>query len=92
MACGSDAQKRDLWQTLNEQVGEIPLEIVEALIREAVPENVEQIMVSLGKLPIQQSMNSFLLNHTLHDYIERLGASKAISELTHLTTRLDMAF
>ena len=56
---------------------------------EAVPENVEQIMVSLGKLPIQQSMNSFLLNHTLHDYIERLGASKAISELTHLTTRLD---
>jgi hypothetical protein len=84
MACGSNEQKHDLWQTLNEQEKEIPHEIVEILIREAVPENIEQVLVSLGKLAVAQKMNSFLLNKTLHDYIERLAAGKALSELTRL--------
>jgi hypothetical protein len=82
MACGCDAQKRYLWQTLNEQEGEIPYEIVEALIREAVPENVEQILVALGKLASPQQTNTFLLEGTLHDFIERLAACKALSVLT----------
>jgi hypothetical protein len=80
MACGCDAQKSHLWQTLNEQEGEIPHEIVEVLIREAVPEYIEQVLVSLGKLAVAQKMNSFLLNKTLHDYIELLAASKALRQ------------
>jgi hypothetical protein len=84
MACGCDAQKSHLWQTLNEQEGEIPHEMAEVLIREAVPENIEQVLVSLRKLVVPQKINSFLLNKTLHDYIERLAAGKALSELTRL--------
>jgi hypothetical protein len=89
MACGSDAQKRCLWQTLNEQEGEIPYEIVEALIREAVPENVEQILVALGKLVNPQQTNTFLLHGTLHDFIERLAACKALSVLTQFICGLN---
>jgi hypothetical protein len=89
MACGCDAHKRHLWQTLNEQEGEIPHEIVEVLIREAVPENIEQVLISLGKLAVAQKMNSFLLNRTLHDYIARLATSKDLSELTALICGLN---
>ncbi len=89
MACGSDAQKRCLWQTLNEQEGKIPYEIVEALIREAVPENVEQILVALGKLVNPQQTNTFLLHGTLHDFIERLAACKALSVLTQFICGLN---
>lgn len=89
MACGCDAQKSHLWQTLNEQEGKIPHEIVEVLIREAVPENVEQVLVSLGKLAVPQKMNSFFLNKTLHDYIKLLAAGKAISELIRLICGLN---
>jgi hypothetical protein len=60
MACGSDNQKHDLWQTLNEHEGEIPHEIVEVLIREAVSENIEQVLVSLGKLANPQQTNRYL--------------------------------
>jgi hypothetical protein len=89
MACGSDAQKRCLWQTLNDQEGEIPYEIVEALIREAGPENVEQILVALGKLANPQQTNTFLLDGTLHDFIERLAACKALSVLTQFICGLN---
>ena len=84
MACGSDNQKHDLWQTLNEQEGEIPHEIAEVLVREAIPENVDHLLVSLGKLTIPQQTNSFLLDKTLHDYIECLADSKALNKLTQL--------
>ncbi len=84
MACGSDNQKHDLWQTLNEQEGEIPHEIAEVLVREAIPENVDHLLVSLGKLTIPQQTNSFFLDKTLHDYIERLADSKALIKLTQL--------
>jgi hypothetical protein len=89
MACGCDAQKSHLWQTLNEQEGKIPHEIVEVLIREAVPENVEQVLVSLGKLANPQQTNSFLLDGTLHDFIERLAACKALSVLTQFICGLN---
>jgi hypothetical protein len=89
MACGYDAKKSHLWQTLNYQEVEIPYEIVEVLIREAVPDNIEQVLLSLGKLVVPQKINSFLLNKTLHDYIERLAAGKALSELTRLICGLN---
>jgi hypothetical protein len=89
MACGSDEQKHDLWQTLNEQEGEIPHEIVEVLIREAVPENVDQVLYSLRKLTIPQQTNSFLLDKTLHDYIERLADSKNLNKLNQLISGLN---
>jgi len=89
MAYGSNEQKHDLWQTLNEQEGEIPHEIVEVLIREAVSENIEQVLVSLGKLANPQQTNSFLLDGTLHDFIERLAACKALSVLTQFICGLN---
>jgi hypothetical protein len=87
MTCGSDEQKHNLWQSLNEQDGEIPYEIAEVLIREAVPENVEHILVTLGKLAIPQQTNSFL--QELHAYIESLAASKALGKLTQLILGLN---
>jgi len=89
MACGCDAQKSHLWQTLHEQEREIPREIVEVLIREAVPDNIEQVLVSLGKLVVPQKINSFLLNKTLHDYIERLAAGKNLNKLNQLISGLN---
>jgi hypothetical protein len=90
MACGCDAKKSHLWQTLNYQEGEIPYEIVEVLIREAVPDNIEQVLLSLGKLVVpQKNINSFLLNKTLHDYIERLAAGKNLNKLNQLISGLN---
>jgi hypothetical protein len=89
MACGCDAQKSHLWQTLNEQEGEIPHEMAEVLIREAVPENVDQVLYSLRKLRIPQQTNSFLLDKTLHDYIERLADSKNLNKLNQLISGLN---
>ena len=89
MACGCDAQKSHLWQTLNEQEGEIPHEMAEVLIREAVPENVDQVLYSLRKLRIPQQTNAFLLDKTLHDYIERLADSKNLNKLNQLISGLN---
>ncbi len=89
MACGSDNQKHDLWQTLNEQEGEIPHEIAEVLVREAIPENVDHLLVSLGKLTIPQQTSFFLLDKTLHDYIERLADSKNLIKLNQLISGLN---
>jgi hypothetical protein len=89
MACGSAEEKASLWQSLNDIEDKIPHELLEILIREATPENVEKLLASLGKLVTPRRVNSFLLSRTLHDYIERLAAGRALEELNQLITGLN---
>ena len=89
MACGSAEQKTSLWQSLNDIKDKMPYELLEILIREATPENVEQLLDSLGKLVTPRRVNSFLFSRTLHDYIERLAAGRALEELNQLIIGLN---
>jgi len=89
MACGSAEQKQSLWQALNDHEDNIPHELIEILIREATPANVEVLLVSLGKLVVPRRSNSYLLSKALHDYIERLAASMALGELSQIIEGLN---
>ncbi len=89
MACGSAEQKQSLWQTLNDREDNIPHELIEILIREATSANIQELMVSLGKLVVPRRSNSYLLSKALHDYIERLAASRALGELSQLIEGLN---
>lgn len=70
MSCGSAEQKKTLWNNLNESDDRIPRELLAELLMEEEPDssNVEQLIVSLGKL----SADSTGLNHALDWFVERL--------------------
>ena len=89
MACGSVEQKTSLWQSLNDIKDKMPHELLEILIREATPESVEKLLISLGKLVIPPRTNSFLLGSTLHIYIDRLAAGGYLGALNQLIEGLN---
>lgn len=74
MTCGSAEQKQSLWKRLNESNAQIPRELLAEMIEEAEPNShsVEQLVISLGKLPPYERYEVNSLGSALHAFVERL--------------------
>lgn len=73
MNSGTEEQKEDLWQRVNETECEIPTRFLSELIDGMQPSviSVESIIKSLGKLPPFKKYDYSGLSSSLHDYIKR---------------------
>lgn len=86
MTCGSNEQKQSLWQGLNERDALIPRRLLVELAEEAEPDdfNVQQALVSLGKLPPYERYETSGLEQALQAFIERIpidGGNEEIAQL-----------
>ena len=86
MTCGSVEQKQSLWQKLNESDAQIARKLLAELVDEATPDgqSVEQLMISLGKLPPYERFEVTGLGRALHAFVERLptaGGQKVITQM-----------
>jgi len=86
MTCGSVEQKHSLWQKLNECDAQISCELLSELVEEAEPDShsIEQLVISLGKLPPYEQYKVTGLGRSLHEFDERLpivGDQKVITQL-----------
>ena len=74
MTCGSFEQKQNLWLKLNENDAQIPRELLLELVEEADTDShsIEQLLISLGKLPAYERFESSALSGALHSFVERM--------------------
>jgi len=74
LTCGSVEQKQSLWQRVNESEAQIPRKLLAELLEDAEPDShsVEQLVISLGKLPPYERFKSTGLTRALHTFVERL--------------------
>ncbi|MCG9542313.1 hypothetical protein L1D37_00815 [Vibrio sp. Isolate33] len=74
MTCGSFEQKQNLWLKLNENDAQIPRELLLELVEEADTNShsIEQLLISLGKLPAYERFENSALRGALHSYVERI--------------------
>ncbi len=89
MACGSCHQRKALWQTLNEGEEEMPHDLLKSLIQEALPEDVDCLLVSLCKLARPTQHNLYYLCSLLRAYIERLVSAGSFASLEMLADGLN---
>jgi hypothetical protein len=95
MASGSTKQKQCLWQKLNNSDAQIPRELLAELIEGAALdcENVKQLVISLGKLPLYERFKVSGLRRALHAFVERLpigtGQKEIISFINGLSCYLE---
>ncbi|MGD8171378.1 hypothetical protein ACQEXU_06955 [Vibrio sp. TRT 21S02] len=74
MTCGSLEQKHNLWLKLNENDVQIPRELLLELVEEAGTNShsIEQLLISLGKLPAYERFKSSALCGALHSFVEQM--------------------
>jgi len=91
MTCGSVEQKQTFWQKLNESDAQIPRELLAELVEEADSDNhsVEQLVISLGKLPPYERYKGRGLGRALHAFVERLSDGSSQEEITQLLDGLN---
>ncbi|MBA3015420.1 MAG: hypothetical protein KKD63_05760 [Proteobacteria bacterium] len=91
MTCGSVEQKRNLWQRINESDDLLPRGLLAEIVEAAEPDshNIEQLMISLGKLARHERYNSDGLDDAFHFFIERLPVSNGQVEISHLLDGLN---
>lgn len=91
MTCGSTEQKQQLWQGLNESDEQIPRELLAELVEEAEPDSysVEQLLISLGKLPPYERYKGSGLGRALHTFVERLPVDGDQEEIAQLLNGLN---
>lgn len=91
MTCGSVEQIQSLWQRLNENDAQLPRKLLAELVEDAEPDShsVEQLVISLGKLPPYERYQSTGLGHALHAFIERLPVGSGQNEITQLLDGLN---
>jgi len=77
MTCGTVELKQCLWQKLNECDALISRELLAEVIGEADPDSqsVEQLVLSLDKLPTYKRYKSTGLGRSLHGFVERLSVA-----------------
>lgn len=75
MTCRSAEQKQNLWTQLNESDDLIPRRLLAELIEDSAPnsEIVENLVISLGKLPLYKKYESTGLVRALHGFVGRLS-------------------
>ena len=73
MNCGIEDQKEELWERVNKAECQIPTRLLSELVDGMQPNvfSVENIIISLGKLPPFEKYDSSGLASSLHDYITR---------------------
>jgi len=86
MTCGSTEQKQGLWQGLNENDAQIPRKLLAELIENAGPDSysVEQLLISLGKLPSYERFETSGLGEALHAFVKRLPIDGGQGEFVQL--------
>lgn len=91
MTCGSVEQKCIFWQRLNESDTSLPRELLTELVEEAEAgsHNVEQLLISLGKLPPYERYNVSGLGDALHAFVERLPVGGSQEEIIQLLDGLN---
>ncbi|WP_337916027.1 hypothetical protein [Vibrio cholerae] len=74
MTCGSFEQKQNLWLKLNENDAQIPRELLLELVEEADTNShsIEQLLISLGKLPAYERFKNSALRGALHSFVEQM--------------------
>jgi len=74
MSCGTTEQKRAMWGGLNEGDTLIPRDLLAEVVKEAAPNNhsIEQLLVSLNKVPPYRQFEITGLERALHEFVERL--------------------
>ncbi len=86
MTCGSAQQKQNLWQALNQSDAQMSRELLAELVSAAEPDgsSVEQLLISMGKLPPYERFKVTRLGHTLHKFVANLpvvGDQQALIQL-----------
>jgi len=91
MTCGSFEQKQILWQRLNESDTQIPHDLLAEIVEEAVPDShsIEQLMISLGKLPPYERYNVSGLGEALHAFIKRFPVVSGQDEIAQMLDGLN---
>ncbi|MFH2001005.1 MAG: hypothetical protein ABIK28_15090 [Planctomycetota bacterium] len=91
MTCGSIEQKQRMWQRLNKSDTQLPLELLADLIKEAEPDchSVEQLVISLGKLPPYESYRGGGLVDALNSYIKRFTVINGHNDIVQLLDGLN---
>lgn len=86
MACGSAEQKQGIWQELNDNDELIPRALLAELLdgAEVDSESVENLLISLGKLPPYERFEGSGLVGSLHRFVEALP----LADEQHAITRL----
>lgn len=90
MTCGSSEQKQSLWQGLNESDEQIPRRLLSELLEEALPDgrNVEQLVISLGKLPPYERYEASGIARALYSFVERMPIGNGQEEIAKLLNGL----
>ncbi len=75
MSCGSSKQKQALWKNINEIDSLIPRELLAGLVEGAVSDtnNVDLLLISLGKLPPKGQFHADRLGSSLDNFVDRLA-------------------
>lgn len=90
MTCGSVEQKQGFWQQLNNSDDQIPRELLAELIKEAEADSeiVENLMISLGKLPPYERFETTSLVGALHNFVEGLPLADDQQAITRFISGL----
>jgi len=91
MTCGTVAQKKSLWQGFNKSDTQIQRKLFAELVEDADPDSysIEQLLISLGKLPPYERFESSGLGHVLHKFVERLPVDGGQEEIAQLLDGLN---